>query len=323
MPQSMASDTQWLAYLVGHIGEREIPGPEDNPIIVKWGKDAGIDWWNNDDDAWCAVAVNGALVNTGYPSTHSALARSFTSYGTRLARPMPGSIAVFPRGNNPLYGHVGIVESVNEAAGTVTVVNGNVSDEVRRSTFRIDSILPDGIRWPPGAPLPTNADDLPEPVEHTRNLSVGSRGPDVRALQGNLVSLGHKLTVDGIYGGVTRDAVMIFQSQNALTADGIYGPATASAMERALYQSQKRRTAETVAADVAGPAAIGGGTIAAGAATVTATSGAANSVKSVAEGDNVLGIVLSVVLVIGIVAGGGFFGWRWLKRRAGDKAMAE
>ena len=60
-----------------------------------------------------ALAVNGALVNSGYPSTRSALARSFTRYGTRLSRPVRGAIVVFPRGTNPLYGHVGIVERVN------------------------------------------------------------------------------------------------------------------------------------------------------------------------------------------------------------------
>ena len=116
----MHGKVPWLDYLVRHIGLKEIPGPEHEPQIVAWGRDAGIGWWNNDEDAWCAVAVNGAMGNTGYPSTRSALARSFTTYGTRLDKPVRGAIVVFPRGNNPLYGHVGVVEQVF-ADGTMTV----------------------------------------------------------------------------------------------------------------------------------------------------------------------------------------------------------
>ncbi|MEM6849121.1 MAG: TIGR02594 family protein, partial [Pseudomonadota bacterium] len=143
----MGTKAPWLDYLAHHIGVAEIPGPQHHPLIVEWGREAGIDWWNNDEDAWCAVAVNGALVNSGFPSTRSALARSFLTYGQRLQHPVPGAIAVFPRGTNPLYGHVGIIETVH-GDGTFTVVNGNVSNEVRRSRFKAASVLPEGLRWP-------------------------------------------------------------------------------------------------------------------------------------------------------------------------------
>ncbi len=48
----MATDElPWLDYLARHIGVREIPGDEHNEVIVEWGKQAGIGWWNKDDDA--------------------------------------------------------------------------------------------------------------------------------------------------------------------------------------------------------------------------------------------------------------------------------
>ncbi len=95
-------------------------------------------------------------MNAGYPSTGSALARSFCRYGTRLSRPIRGAIVVFPRGSNPLYGHVGIVDEVR-TDGTVVLVNGNVDDTVKRSVYRASRMLVDGIRWPPGAPMTAEA----------------------------------------------------------------------------------------------------------------------------------------------------------------------
>ena len=129
------------------IGLKEIPGPVDNEQIVKWGKAAGISWWNNDDDAWCAVFINGILVTCGFPSTKSALARSFCNYGKRVSMPVPGAIGVIPRGTNPTFGHVFLIEKVN-ANGTVTAINGNVSNMVKRSTYAISSILDNGLRLP-------------------------------------------------------------------------------------------------------------------------------------------------------------------------------
>ena len=50
---------------------------------------------------------------------------------------------------------------------------------------------------------------------------VGSRGEVVKQIQRAL-----KLYPDGIYGRLTREAVMTFQKENGLTSDGIVGPAT-------------------------------------------------------------------------------------------------
>ena len=145
--QPLDTDCPWHDYGLRYVGEREIKGPRHNPIIISWGKSAGIDWWNNDEDAWCAVAVNGWLAAAGRSTTRSALARSFMTYGTPLAAPKRGAIVVFPRGPNPLYGHVGTVEDVHRD-GTITILNGNVGDAVRLSRRRLDDVLPNGIRWP-------------------------------------------------------------------------------------------------------------------------------------------------------------------------------
>lgn len=146
---TVKSPHPWLDYMIEHLGLVEIPGANDNQLIVAWGRQAGIDWWNNDDDAWCAVAVNAALVNTGFPSTKSALARSFCAYGTRCDL-KPGAIVVFPRGSNPTYGHVAVVEKVLPD-GKIQCVNGNVGNAMRRTVYSVGAILPGAIRWPVAA----------------------------------------------------------------------------------------------------------------------------------------------------------------------------
>lgn len=66
-----------------------------------------------------------------------------------------------------------------------------------------------------------------------QTLRLGSRGQDVRLLQGKL-----SLHVDGIFGRVTEEAVKVFQSEKNLKADGIVGPKTWAA----LGVTQYRRT---------------------------------------------------------------------------------
>ena len=57
-------------------------------------------------------------------------------------------------------------------------------------------------------------------------LRVGSRGNFVESLQFLLYQQGYNLTIDGIFGSGTQNAVTAFQTANGLTADGIVGPNT-------------------------------------------------------------------------------------------------
>lgn len=65
-----------------------------------------------------------------------------------------------------------------------------------------------------------------EPSQPT--LRQGSSGPSVTMLQEKLNNAGTNppLETDGIFGPMTRNAVVAFQSQNDLAPDGIVGPAT-------------------------------------------------------------------------------------------------
>lgn len=64
-------------------------------------------------------------------------------------------------------------------------------------------------------------------------LQVGSRGADVANVQQMLVTAGFEVTVDGVFGADTEEAVRLFQSQAGITADGVVGPVTMTALRTA------------------------------------------------------------------------------------------
>ena len=76
-------------------------------------------------------------------------------------------------------------------------------------------------------------------------LMIGSRGPNVTWLQEKLVSLNYHVgDIDGKFGGMTRTAVLAFQSDNHLIEDGKVGGGTYEALEDATPKkvSEKRKT---------------------------------------------------------------------------------
>ena len=64
-------------------------------------------------------------------------------------------------------------------------------------------------------------------------ISYGSQGSDVTELQKLLNNNGYNLTVDGIYGTNTQDAVKDYQKKNNLTVDGVVGENTWSILTQA------------------------------------------------------------------------------------------
>jgi hypothetical protein len=64
-------------------------------------------------------------------------------------------------------------------------------------------------------------------------LRMGSKGPDVLALQKRLNELGAAVIEDGHFGPLTRDAVIAFQRDYGLAVDGVVGDETTAALATA------------------------------------------------------------------------------------------
>lgn len=122
-----ADATPWLTAARAELGTREVRGAADNARVVEYHGTTSLRA-QDDETAWCSSFVNWSMEQAGYRGTDSAAARSWSTWGEAVTRDAasvrPGDVIVFPRGNNPAFGHVAIVSEVH-ADGRVTVVGGN------------------------------------------------------------------------------------------------------------------------------------------------------------------------------------------------------
>ena len=127
--------------------------------------------------------------------------------------------------------HVGIVEKVVD--GVITVIEGNYSNAVKRRTLNVNGKYIRGYGVPkydaeaPAVQAPAKADAVC--TVSLKELSNGSKGDVVKALQVLLISCGFSCGssgVDGSYGPDTERAVIEFQRVCGLKDDGTVGAQT-------------------------------------------------------------------------------------------------
>lgn len=138
------TEPDWLRAARNFIGIEEIPGDEDNDIIVSMFADCGHSWVKDDETAWCAAFVGSMLKRSGVKGTGKLNARSYLDWGLHLSKPEVGCIVVLKRGTNPVLGHVGFW--IGENAHLVDILGGNQSNGVNVKAYKAKDIL--GYRWP-------------------------------------------------------------------------------------------------------------------------------------------------------------------------------
>jgi uncharacterized protein (TIGR02594 family) len=85
---------------------------------------------------WCGAFMDMVLKHTGHPGGGN-LARAYAHYGTRVAGPEIGAIAVMGRRGG---GHVGVVSGV-DASGNPIIISGNHNNRVAESVYPRGRIL--------------------------------------------------------------------------------------------------------------------------------------------------------------------------------------
>lgn len=143
----------WLVEAKKHIGIKEIPGVNHNPLILSMWKAIKRGGIKTDEVPWCAAFVGFCLENVDIVSSRFESAKSYLDWGRAQTTPCVGSIVVFTRDGG---GHVGFVVGKN-AAGALLVLGGNQGNEVNVRAFPLDRVS--GYRWPAAVPEPT--DPLP------------------------------------------------------------------------------------------------------------------------------------------------------------------
>lgn len=63
---------------------------------------------------------------------------------------------------------------------------------------------------------------------------IGSKGEEVKEVQNLLIKNGYKVSVDGIFGQATHNAIVDFQKKRGLTVDGIVGHSTLTELKEAI-----------------------------------------------------------------------------------------
>lgn len=185
------------AYSVAYseMGQKEIPGSNDNPRIVEYHQSTSLKA-SDDETPWCASFVNWVLKQMGEKGTNSAAAKSFATWGKELKAPVKGCIAVFTRDGG---GHVAFVDHVT--GDYVYCLGGNQSNKVCISAYPKSRLL--GYR---GFENETYAPNETLPISDQRRLALKEA---VKTLQKALNGIGAnpQLTVDGLAGPKTKAAL--------------------------------------------------------------------------------------------------------------------
>ncbi|HEO9044216.1 TPA: TIGR02594 family protein [Enterobacter kobei] len=150
------TEPKWLTEARQYIGEREIKGPDHNPLIVQFWKDINRSGIKDDETPWCAAFAGAVLERTGIRSSRFESARSYLDWGDKLTSPALGCIVVFCRAGGG--GHVGFAVG-QTPDGNLLVLGGNQSDAVNIRQFPLSRVT--GYRWPSGVP------DIPQTLPCT------------------------------------------------------------------------------------------------------------------------------------------------------------
>ena len=209
--------SELLKIAFSQLGVKEVEGASHNQTIVDYAKDSGFEWINDDETPWCSVFANWCALISNVERTHKANARSWIEIGTKTDNPKPGDVAIFKRGNSTWQGHVAFFLGFN-AKGDVFVIGGNQGNQVSVATYPKSKLL--GFR------------NIQHQSKTSKVLKLGDRGAEVKKLQSLLSKLGIDVgAIDGIFGEITREGLMLFQRHHELTPDGFYGPQTKTSLE--------------------------------------------------------------------------------------------
>lgn len=132
-------------------GTKEVIGSGDNPTIIEWARETGLEkLYNHDSVAWCGLFMAVAAKRAGKDVPESPLwALSWRTFGRPVAHPMLGDVLVFTRAGG---GHVAIY--VGEDAACWHCLGGNQGDAV--SFTRIPKTRQHWARRPIYVNQPTN-----------------------------------------------------------------------------------------------------------------------------------------------------------------------
>lgn len=207
-------------------------------------------WYGLDGNPWCAMFVSYVFWSAGLPlPAQTRRGFSYCPAGMAWFKGLGsfvrtgrggfrvGDVAFYQFDHDSAPDHVGIV--VETRSRSILCVEGNTSKGASGSQSNGGGVflrerslsLVLGVGRPlysPSSPSPAPSPAQP-PAWPGRVLTLTSpltTGADVKRLQAKMASWGSKLTIDGVFGRATYDAVRWWQTAFALHVDGVVGRET-------------------------------------------------------------------------------------------------
>ena len=203
-------------------------------------------------DSWCATFVSAVAIKLGYTDIIPTecgcpqMIDLFKGMGIwvedeSVASVEPGWVLLYDWEDNGVGdnkgqpNHIGIVEKVS--GNTITIIEGNYSDAVKRRTLPVNAKYMRGYGVPKYDKENTATPKGDNSVTITLDVCKrGSKGEQVKTIQRILYAMGYKdqngkaLAIDGDFGSKTEYALRSFQKSNSLVVDGSCGSATWTAL---------------------------------------------------------------------------------------------
>ena len=141
----------WMKTAMNAIGQKEIPGPKNNPRVMEYHEAAGS--YSTGDsgkyDAWCAGFVSWVMKKHGFTPPQKAMrALSWRDFGKSVTKPIFGAIGIKERRGG---GHVSFVVGQSRDGMLLYMLGGNQNNEVNVSQYKRS----DWIKFV----IPSNYDD--------------------------------------------------------------------------------------------------------------------------------------------------------------------
>jgi uncharacterized protein (TIGR02594 family) len=138
-PVPPTGEPVWLRWARSKLGQKEVPGPGDNPEIAAWYKLTTLpkSMWH-DETAWCSVFVNAAFELNNLEGTSDARAVSWLDWGEEVDDPRKGDVVVFDWGNG---GHHVAFFLEDLGNGYIRCLGGNQSDAVTIANYPESAVM--------------------------------------------------------------------------------------------------------------------------------------------------------------------------------------
>lgn len=137
---------RWIEIAEKELGVKELPAKKHSARILMYHTATALKA-TDDETPWCSAFVNWCMEQSDIEGTHSALARSWLSWGVACSPQHPpfGAVVIVKRGSLMWMGHVGFFVGW-PSANTVRVLGGNQGDAVCFQNIPRSHVL--GYRWP-------------------------------------------------------------------------------------------------------------------------------------------------------------------------------